>query len=72
MEAEQSSLPPTWKKIKCVHATVARMTVKEKRRIYALMRSERCTHDMLLVPYGMTLGDFCCMNILSDTDRRVR
>lgn len=64
---DPSRLPqyPTWKMNMCMYADVSRMTVREKRWIFALMRNSECTHDMVLLPYGMTLGDFCCMNILS-------
>lgn len=60
----------TWKKYKCMHATVARMSIREKRHIFSILRNSECSHDMLLVDYGMTLGDFCCMNILSDASSR--
>ena len=53
-----------WKKTKCMHASVARMSIREKRRIFALLRSPDATKDMLLVEYGITMGDFCCMHVL--------
>ena len=61
---------PTWKKYKCMQATVSRMTVREKRQIFAMLRTDGRSADMLLTQYGMTLGDFCCMNILGDTASR--
>ena len=59
----------TWKKYKCLHAAVSRMSIREKRRIFAMLRHQPCSHDMLLVHYGMTLGDFCCMHVLTDARR---
>jgi len=53
-----------WKKTKCMHASVARMSIREKRRIFALLRNPGVTQDMLLVEYGITMGDFCCMHVL--------
>ena len=61
---------PTWKKYKCIGTSVSRMSIREKRHIFSLMRSQTCSHDMLLVGYGITLGDFCCMNTLNETKRR--
>lgn len=57
---------PTWKKYRCLLAAVSRMSTREKRRVFALMRNPACSHDMLLVEHGMTLGEFCCMIILSE------
>ena len=63
---------PTWKKYMCIYATVARMSVREKRKIFAILRSHpNCTHETLLAEYGITLGDFCCFHVLStDTLRK--
>lgn len=57
---------PTWKKYRCLHATVAHMSVRDKRHIFSFLRTPDCSHDMLIVGYGMTIGDFCCMNVLSE------
>lgn len=58
---------PTWKKTCCVRSAVLRMSVREKRRIFAMMRENpEYNEDSLLVEFGITLGDFCLMHILSD------
>lgn len=67
---EEASQHATWKKYKCMHAAVHRMSVKEKRRIFSLIRNPSCTHDTVVLSYGMTIGDICCMNILSDANTR--
>ena len=62
---------PTWKKTRCLFHEVSRMPVKEKRQIFALMRSHpECTPDTLLVHKGMTLGEFCAYLLLADHTRR--
>ena len=67
---EDATQRAVWKKTKCLHAAVARMSIREKRRIFALMRHPDVTQDMLLVEYGFTLGDFCCMHVLSEPPSR--
>ena len=58
---------PTWKKTRCMHMAVLRLSVREKRKIFALLReSERHDANSLLSEYGITIGDFCLMHILSD------
>ena len=47
------------------------MTIREKRRIYTLMRDPVCDHNMILLPYGMTFGEFCAISIISESTRRV-
>lgn len=71
-ETPTSLLPyPTWKKYRCVHATVARMSIREKRRIFALLRNHPwCSHHTLVPAYGVTLGDFCAMHILMEQTRK--
>lgn len=68
--AESASHYATWKKYQCMHASVARMSIREKRHIFSLIRDPGCTQHTLLVAYGMTVGDFCAMNILTEPMRR--
>jgi hypothetical protein len=54
-----------WKRYVCTYATIGRMSLKEKRQVFALMRSNpQCTEATLLVKYGVSLGEFCTMHTL--------
>lgn len=59
---------PTWKKYRVIHSSVARMSIRDKRHIFAILRTQPCTHETLLLPYGLTIGEFCCMNILTASE----
>lgn len=60
---------PMWKKYACTYSTVRRLSVKEKRKIFAIMRSQDCNHETILVHHGLNIGEFCCMHILHDYSR---
>ena len=54
-----------WKRYVCTYATIGRMSLKEKRQVFSLMRSNpQCTEATLLVKYGVSLGEFCTMHTL--------
>ncbi len=57
---------PTWKKYACVYATVDRMSVKERRKIFSLIRTSDASEHTLLLAHGINIGDFCIMQILRD------
>lgn len=63
---------PTWKKYICLNATVERLSVREKRRIFAIVRNQYTpsSEHTLLLMHGITLGDFCAMHILCEYAKR--
>ena len=63
------STSPTWKKVVCLHAAVARLSIREKRRVFSLMRTHHphCCSDSLLTQQGYTIGDFAVLHLLEGT-----
>ena len=61
---------PVWKKYQCVYASVSRMTVRDKRRVFALMREEHVDCDTFLTEHGVTMGEFSMMHLLADHARK--
>ena len=57
---------PTWKKYMCIYSSVTQLSVKEKRKIFSIIRSADASEQTLLLTHGMTLGNFCTMQILHD------
>ena len=58
---------PTYKRVQVSFHTVKRMSVKEKRRIFALIRAGNATENSLLLNHGLFVGDFASYYMLSDT-----
>jgi hypothetical protein len=61
----------TWKKYVCMKKYVERMRVKEKRQIFQIIRSHPCCdHDSFLPDFGLTAGEFCIWQVLSENMRK--
>lgn len=61
----------TWKKYVCMKRYVERMRVKEKRQIFQIIRSHPdCHHDSFLPDFGLTAGEFCIWQVLSENMRK--
>ena len=58
---------PTWKKSKVLYHTVSTMSIRDKRKVFSLLR-ENCGGDneTILLRHGYTIGDFCVMYLLSE------
>ena len=67
---ENSSCYPTWTKTAVFRAYIERMRVREKRRVFNIMRMPGMTADTFLPAHGFTLGEFSCFQVLSDSTRR--
>ena len=63
-----SKFYPTWRRWLITALVVRNMSVKDKRQIFALMRSEmgNVDHNTLLLQHGITLGDFALFHMLAD------
>ena len=57
---------PAWKTSACTYTTVTQLTVKQKRKIFAMLRADACNRETLLVRHGINLGEFCTMHILHE------
>ena len=61
----------TWKKylIMC-HELDKEMRIRDKRRVFAVMRMESVTHDHLLPNVGVTMGEFAFWQLMTETRRK--
>lgn len=69
MEDELSFITyPTWKKYMILSSYIEGLRVKEKRRIFHIMRKQGATlnHDSFLPQYGFTTGEFAVWQVLSE------
>lgn len=59
----------TWRANKCLHSFVVRMTSREKKQVLAQVRAlgSSVSGDTLILPYGITVGEFCCMHVLNES-----
>ena len=61
----------TWKKYVCMQRYVERMRVKDKRQIFHIIRNTpQCNHDSFLPDFGLTAGEFCIWQVLSENMRK--
>tara|TARA_Y100001954_G_scaffold232667_1_gene284349 strand:- start:4620 stop:4862 length:243 start_codon:yes stop_codon:yes gene_type:complete len=61
---------PTWKKYICMSQYVENLRVKEKRRIFQLMRLEGMHEDVFMPHLGLTIAEFSCFQVLADSQKR--
>jgi hypothetical protein len=58
---------PTWKKYIVMACAVDKLNVKEKRRVFGLMRTVNNANPNTFLPhYGITLAEFSTWQILMD------
>ena len=60
----------TFLKYSCLRSTCDRLRVRDKRKVFNLMRSEKVDENSFLPQEGYTLGEFSIMQVLNDTGRR--
>jgi hypothetical protein len=61
---------PTWRKMIVCSTVASGLQMRDKRRIYHLMRVHRCDENTFLPHLGMTLGSFCTWQLLGDKPQR--
>ena len=61
---------PTYLKYSCLFTAVSNLSVRDKRKIFSLMRSGACDHNTFMLAHGMSLGEFCSMHILNEHARK--
>ena len=61
----------TWKRQLVISMSVSKLTVREKRHIYAILR-ETNDHNAFLPQYGFTAGSFCMWQIVCESRRAKR
>ena len=60
----------TFVKYACLRSTCDRLRVRDKRKVFNLMRSEKVDENSFMPQEGYTLGEFSIMQVLNDTGRR--
>ena len=71
MDSEQSLCHATFVKYSVIRSVCDRLRVREKRRVFNLMRSHQgCNEDSFMARDGYTIGEFAVFQVLSDTGRR--
>lgn len=60
----------TWKKYVIMKHVAETMSVKEKRRIFNVMRSDNVTADDFVPNIGMTMGEFAFWQLIGESKRR--
>ena len=61
---------PSWCKYIVIDASVRRMKVRDKRKVFNIMRSEDMNVDTFLPQMNLTLGEFSVFQVLGDSGRR--
>ena len=61
----------TWKKYVIMHHVSEHvLRIKDRRAIFAIMRSDDLSHDHLLPSVGMTLGEFAFFHLICESRRK--
>lgn len=63
---------PTWRKYVCIAQAVETLRVKDKRRIFQMMRHPGMHPDTFLPHIGLTLSEFAVFQVLADSQRRMQ
>lgn len=63
---------PTWRKLTILSCAVEDMRIRDKRRIFQLMRGADMHEDVFLPHIGLTLSVFATFQVLSDSQRRTQ
>lgn len=63
---------PTWRKLVILSCAVDDMRVRDKRRIFQLMRGADMHENVFLPHIGMTLSVFATFQVLADNQRRTQ
>lgn len=62
---------PTWRKYICLAHFVENMRVREKRRVFHLMRTENVDADMFMPGLALFVSEFATFQVLADSNRRL-
>lgn len=61
----------TWKKYLVMQrASEHHMRIRDKRRVFTIMRSDSITADHLLPQIGMTMGEFAFWQLIGENRRK--
>lgn len=61
----------TWKKYTIMqHSSENHMRIRDKRRVFSIMRAEHVTTHHLLPRVGMTLGEFAFWHLMNENKRK--
>ena len=63
---------PTHMKNVSLNDAIGKVTVREKRAIFQLLRKRPDEHEAFLPHYGFTAATFCTWQILAEKDKRIR
>ena len=63
---------PTWRKLVILSCAVDDMRVRDKRRIFQLMRGSDMHENVFLPHIGLTLSVFATFQVLVDSQRRTQ
>lgn len=63
---------PTWRKLVILSCAVDDMRVRDKRRIFQLMRGPEMHENVFLPHIGVTLSVFATFQVLADSQRRMQ
>ena len=69
---EATAAYPTWAKYVVMKSSMDRMRVREKRKVFNLMRLPGMSSETFLPAHGFTLGEFSAFQILDATRRPLR
>lgn len=62
---------PTWKKNLVVYNAIDGLRVRDKRKIFQLMRTNSANVNTFIPSMGYTLGEFATFQVIADSNRRV-
>lgn len=64
---DNTSTYATWAKYVVLRAHIENMRVRDKRKVFNLMRLADMTPDTFLPEHGFTFGEFSCFQVLGDS-----
>lgn len=63
---------PTWERYTILAHVVNRLSVRDRRQIFQLMRRAENTPNLFFPAYGVCLAEFAVWHVLGDTRRKTK
>jgi hypothetical protein len=56
---------PTWEKYRVLSAYIATMKLRDRRKVFQILRHSDADVDTLVPEFGFTIGEFCTFHVLA-------
>ena len=72
MEERELITYPIWEHYTVLSTSIHRLSIRDRRYIFQIMRRTPVTPDLLFPRYGFTMSEFATWHILNDMRRKTR